>query len=34
VRYPGPAFDSDRMIREDSFFAHEFRFAAGAGVRF
>jgi hypothetical protein len=34
VRYPGPAFDSDRMIREDPFFVHEFRFAAGAGVRF
>jgi hypothetical protein len=34
VRYPGPVFDSDRMIREDPFFSHEFRFAAGAGVRF
>jgi hypothetical protein len=34
VRYPGPVFDSDRMIHEDAFFAHEFRFAAGAGVRF
>jgi hypothetical protein len=34
VRYPGPVFDSDRMIHEDPFFAHEFRFAAGAGVRF
>lgn len=34
VRYPGPSFDSERMIREDPFFAHEFRFAAGGGVRF
>jgi hypothetical protein len=34
VRYPGPVFDSHRMIHEDPFFAHEFRFAAGAGVRF
>lgn len=32
--YPGPVFDADRVIRDRSFFVHEFRFAAGGGVRF
>ena len=34
LRYPGPAFDADRVVRDGSFFVHEFRFAAGGGVRF
>lgn len=34
LRYPGPVFDSHRDVRERSFFSHDFRFAAGAGVRF
>jgi hypothetical protein len=34
VRYKGPVFDQNRTVREDSFFGHDFRFAAGAGVRF
>ena len=34
LRYPGPAFDADRVIHDRSFFVHEFRFAAGGGVRF
>ena len=34
LRYPGPAFDADRVVRDDPFFVHEFRFAAGGGVRF
>jgi hypothetical protein len=34
LKYPGPAFDADRSIRERLFFVHEFRVATGAGVRF
>jgi outer membrane protein with beta-barrel domain len=34
LRYPGPVFDANRVIRERPFFVHEFRFAGGAGVRF
>lgn len=34
LRYPGPAFDADRVIHDRSFFVHEFRLAAGGGVRF
>jgi hypothetical protein len=34
VRYPGPAFDSDRQIRDDAFFSHDFRFSVGGGLRF
>ena len=34
VRYPGPAFDRDREVHDSDFFAHELRFAAGAGLRF
>ena len=33
TRYPGPAFDGQGVIR-DSFVGHDFRFAAGIGVRF
>ena len=34
VRYKGPVFDQNRTVRQDAFFGHDFRFAAGAGVRF
>ncbi len=34
VRYPGPAFDSRRQVHDEDFFGHDFRVAAGAGVRF
>jgi hypothetical protein len=34
LRYPGPVFDSNRVIRRERFFSHGFRLAAGAGVRF
>ena len=34
LRYPGPAFDVDRVRRDDAFFSHDFRFAAGGGFRF
>jgi len=34
LKYPGPSFDNDRTRHEYSFFSHEFRFAAGGGVRF
>ena len=34
LRYPGPVFDAERVIHDRSFFVHEFRFAAGGGVRF
>ena len=34
VRYPGPAFDRGGAAHEDAFYGHDFRFAAGAGVRF
>lgn len=34
VRYPGPVFDSSRVVHDKPFFSHDFRVAAGAGVRF
>ena len=34
VRYPGPTFDVNRTVRSAAFFAHDFRVAAGAGLRF
>jgi hypothetical protein len=35
VRYPGPVFEMEpRQIHDDAFFGHDFRFAAGAGLRF
>ena len=33
TRYPGPSFDAGG-VSSDSFFGHDFRFSAGAGVRF
>ena len=34
TRYPGPTFDANRQVRSNRFFSHDFRFAAGAGLRF
>jgi hypothetical protein len=34
VRYPGPAFDSERNVHDDDFFGHDFRIAVGGGLRF
>jgi hypothetical protein len=34
LRYPGPVFDVNRTRRDGAFFSHDFRFAAGGGVRF
>ena len=34
VRYPGPVFDRRGRRRDGSFYSHDFRFSAGAGVRF
>ncbi len=34
VRYPAPVIDTDRVVRDDAFFGHDFRFAAGGGVQF
>jgi hypothetical protein len=34
LRYEGPVFDSDRRVRETSFWAHGLRMTAGAGLRF
>jgi hypothetical protein len=34
MKYPGPVFDNSSTPREDGFFSHNFRFAAGAGWRF
>jgi hypothetical protein len=33
IRYPGPAFTTGG-VQQNSFFGHDFRFAAGAGLRF
>lgn len=34
VRFPGTVIDPDFIRHDRSFFSHEFRFAAGGGVRF
>ena len=34
LKYPGPVFASNLTRRDDAFFSHDFRFAAGAGLRF
>jgi hypothetical protein len=34
MRYPGPAFDTQQTVRDGAFISHEYRLAAGAGVRF
>jgi hypothetical protein len=33
LKYPGPVFDTNLTVRQ-TFYSHDFRFAAGAGVRF
>jgi hypothetical protein len=33
LKYPGPVFDNTRT-RQDAFFSHDVRIAAGAGLRF
>lgn len=34
LHYPGPARDEDGTLHDLSFFSHDLRFAAGAGLRF
>lgn len=34
IRYPGPVFDAGGTRRDGAFFSHDFRLAAGAGLRF
>jgi Leucine carboxyl methyltransferase len=34
LKYPGTVLDNKGVVRSDSFFSHDFRFAAGAGLRF
>jgi hypothetical protein len=34
VRYPGPAFTSDRTAHQDAFVSHDLRVAVGAGLAF
>lgn len=34
LKYPGPVLDDRGVAHSDSFFSHDFRFAAGAGLRF
>ena len=34
VRYPSPVIDSNRDVRDSSFFGHDFRFTIGGGLRF
>ena len=34
MKYPGPVFEAASRQRQDAFFSHNFRFAAGVGWRF
>jgi hypothetical protein len=34
TRYPGPAFTADRVLEDEGFFGHDFRFGVGVGWRF
>ena len=34
VKYPGPVFETDGTVQDESFFGHDFRFQIGGGVRF
>ena len=34
LKYPGPSFRSGGRAAQESFYSHDFRFAAGAGLRF
>ena len=34
LKYPGPVFSNSRMAHANGFWSHDFRFAAGGGLRF
>ena len=34
LKYPGPVFETDGTVQEESFFSHDFRFQIGGGLRF
>lgn len=34
LKYPGPSFRGGGIVTQEDFYSHDFRFAAGAGVRF
>jgi hypothetical protein len=34
LKYPGPSFRTGGVLSQKDFFSHDFRFSAGAGVRF
>jgi hypothetical protein len=34
LKYPGTVLDNKGVVRSDAFLSHDFRFAAGAGLRF
>ena len=34
LKYPGPSFRTGGVVSEDDFYSHDFRFSAGAGIRF
>ena len=34
LKYPGPSFRTGGVVSQEDFYSHDFRFSAGAGVRF
>lgn len=34
LRYPGPSFDTNRVVHDDAFVSHDFRLTMGGGFRF
>jgi hypothetical protein len=34
LQYPGPSFRTGGVVSQEDFYSHDFRFSAGAGVRF
>lgn len=34
LKYPGPVFSNSGMVQTNGFWSHDFRFAAGGGLRF
>jgi hypothetical protein len=34
LKYPGPSFRTGGVVSQGDFYSHDFRFSAGAGVRF
>lgn len=34
LKYPGPSFRTGGVVAQEDFYSHDFRFSAGAGVRF